>query len=185
MPKKKASSEPHSLVGQKIKAYRLEKDIPLEAVANETGFSVERLKQIESGDITPPVGALLQISRALKIDSSLLLEAQKESLKKRVKEYTKRTEHYAYTTLTPGAENKHLKAFRVTIDPHQDHTGVGYHHEGEEFSYVLRGTVEITVGENVNRLGPGDSLHFNSGIQHNLKNVGEDLAELIVVIYSP
>lgn len=185
MARKKATPETTSLVGQKIKAYRLEKDISLDTIANETGFSVERLKQIESGDITPPVGALLQISRALKIDSSLLLEAQKESLKKRVKEYTKRTEHYAYNTLTPGAENKHLKAFRVIIDPFQDHTGVGYHHEGEEFSYVLRGNIEITVGENVNKLGPGDSLHFNSGIQHNLKNVGNDVAELLVVIYSP
>jgi uncharacterized cupin superfamily protein len=29
------------------------------------------------------------------------------------------------------------------------------------------------VGEHVNTLGPGDSLHFNSGIQHRLSNIGE------------
>ncbi|MEE8540628.1 MAG: cupin domain-containing protein [Desulfobacterales bacterium] len=31
----------------------------------------------------------------------------------------------------------------------------------------------------------GDSLHFNSGIRHNLKNIGEKDAELLVVIYGP
>ena len=58
----------------------------------------------------------------------------------RIKAYTKRTSSYAYTTLTPGAENKHLKAFRVKIDPLTTHEGVGYQHEGEEFVYVLAGT---------------------------------------------
>jgi len=51
--------------------------------------------------------------------------------------------------------------------------------------YVLDCTIEVVVGEHVNALGPGDSLHFNSGIQHHLKNTGETDAELIVVIYNP
>jgi uncharacterized cupin superfamily protein len=62
---------------------------------------------------------------------------------------------------------------------------VGYQHEGEEFVYVLTGTVEVVVGDHVNRLGPADSLHFNSGIRHQLRNVAEEKAELIVVIYGP
>jgi quercetin dioxygenase-like cupin family protein len=73
----------------------------------------------------------------------------------------------------------------VTIDAFQEHLGVGYHHEGEEFVYVLSGKIEIMVGEHVNKLEAGDSLHFNSGIQHNLRNSGESTAELIVVVYSP
>ncbi|MFQ5486798.1 MAG: cupin domain-containing protein, partial [Desulfobacterales bacterium] len=99
--------------------------------------------------------------------------------------YTKRTDNYAYTTLTPGAENKHLKAFRVTVEAMRDHEGVGYNHEGEEFVFVLTGKVEITVGEHVNRLKKGESLHFNSGINHNLRNVGKEKSELLVVIYGP
>jgi quercetin dioxygenase-like cupin family protein len=183
MPRKKKTDD--GSIGQKIKTIRTEKGVAIESVANETGFSVENLKKIESGETTPPVGALLQISRALKIDSGMLLPVQQTTLKARIKEYTKRTQNYAYTTLTPGAENKHLKAFRVTIDPFQEHSGVGYHHEGEEFSYVLSGKVEIMVGENSNILEEGESLHFNSGIQHNLRNIGDVPAELIVVIYSP
>ena len=184
MPRKAADPNT-TTIGQKIKKLRTEKAVSLDNIANETGFSVDHLKQIEAGKITPPVGALLQISRALKIDSSLLLKEEPSNLKDRIKAFTKRTEHYAYTTLTPGAENKHLKVFRVSIDAFQEHVGVGYHHEGEEFVYVLSGKIEIMVGENVNKLETGESLLFNSGIQHNLRNTGESTAELIVVVYSP
>ena len=50
---------------------------------------------------------------------------------------------------------------------------------------MLEGKIEITVGENINKLKKGESLHFNSGIRHMLKNTGKEKAELIVVIYGP
>jgi quercetin dioxygenase-like cupin family protein len=182
MPRKKTAPVP---VGKKIKKARTEKKYTLDRVANETGFSIDYLKEIETGKAMPPVGALLQIARALEIDSGSLLREPESKLQSRIKAHTKRTDNYAYTTLTPGAENKHLKAFRVTIAAQQDHKGVDYHHEGEEFVYVLKGKIEVTVGEHVNTLESGDSLHFNSGIRHKLKSVSDEKAELLVVIYSP
>jgi len=183
MAKKK--TETIDPVGKKIKKARLKKKMTLDRVANETGFSIGYIKEIESGKKIPPVGALLQISRALEIDSGIFFKEMETTIKKRIKAYTKRTEDYAYATLTPGAENKHLKAFKVSIEAEQDHKGVGYQHEGEEFVYVLTGKVEVIVGDHVNKLGMGDSLHFNSGIRHNLRNIGKEDAELLVVIYGP
>ena len=135
MPRKKTAPVP---VGKKIKKARTEKNYTLDRVANETGFSIDYLKEIETGKAIPPVGALLQIARALEIDSGSLLREPESKLQSRIKAHTKRTDNYAYTTLTPGAENKHLKAFRVTIEAQQDHKGVDYHHEGEEFVYVSK-----------------------------------------------
>ena len=183
MPRRKAKKRVP--VGQKIKKARIGKKIKLVQVANETGFSIDYLKEIESGKAIPPVGALLQISRALEIDSGSLLKEPESQLESRIKAHTKRTENYAYTTLTPGAENKHLKAFLVSVDPQQDHEGVGYHHEGEEFVFVLRGKIEVAVGEHINTLETGDSLHFNSSIHHNLKSISDETTELLVVLYSP
>jgi quercetin dioxygenase-like cupin family protein len=177
--------EKSGTVGGKIRNGRTEKAISLEQIANETGFSVAHLKGIEDGNVTPSVGDLLHIARALQIDSGSLIKEQDASLKDRVTAYKKRTENYAYETLTPGCERKHLKAFRVTIEAGQDHKGVGYQHEGEEFNYVLAGKVRVTVGEHRNTLKAGDSLHFNSAIKHQLKNVGHETAEMIVVIYGP
>jgi mannose-6-phosphate isomerase-like protein (cupin superfamily) len=183
MPVKKASKR--ESIGKKIKRVRADKNVTLERIANETGFSVDYLKEIESGHSIPPVGAILQIGRALEIDSASLLKEPASSLEKRIKTHTKRTENYAYKTLTPDAEHKHLKAFRVVIDAQQEHKGVDYHHEGEEFDYVLTGKVQVTVGSHVNTLSAGDCLHFNSGIPHKLRSISAERAELIVVIYTP
>ncbi|MBN1842690.1 MAG: helix-turn-helix transcriptional regulator [Deltaproteobacteria bacterium] len=183
MPRKKQVKSPP--IGEKIKKARQKKRVTLNQVANDTGCSIDYLKKIESGKVMPPVGTLLQISRALEIDSGTLLREQVSTAKRRVRAYEKRTENYAYTTLTPGAEKKHLKAFRVTVDAMKDHKGVGYQHEGEEFVYVLAGDMEVTVGDHVNNLKEGESLHFNSGIRHKLRNVGDKKADLLVVIYTP
>jgi quercetin dioxygenase-like cupin family protein len=183
MPKKKGSGIVP--VGKRIKQARLKKKMTHDVLANETGLSTDYLKQIESGKEIPPVGTLLQISRSLEIDSSMLLKLESSKREDRVKAYTKRTENYAYSTLTPGTENKHLKAFKVTVEPQTDHKGVGYQHEGEEFVYVLSGSIEISVGDHVNRLKKGASLHFNSGIRHMMKNRGKTKTELLVVVYGP
>jgi transcriptional regulator with XRE-family HTH domain len=182
---KRRKSPTPTPVGKRIRAVRVRKKMSLDQVANETGCSIDYLKLVENGKEMPPVGTLLQIARALQIDSGFFLREQTASRKARAAAYTKRTADYAYTTLTPGAENKHLKAFRIHIDAGQVHKGVGYQHEGEEFVYVLRGEVEIAVGDHINRLASADSLHFNSGIQHNMRNTGDDDAELLVVIYTP
>jgi transcriptional regulator with XRE-family HTH domain len=171
-------------LGDRIRSVRTEKGITLDQLANETGCSIKTLESIEKNELTPPVGNLLQISKALSLDSGYLF---KESDKKnsRVEAYEKRTENYAYTNLTPGTEKKHLKAFIVTLDPMANHEGVGFQHEGEEFNYVLSGDVAVTVGEHVNHLKQGDALHFNAGIRHNLKNTSNQIAKLLVVIYTP
>ncbi len=181
MPRTKATTP----IGKRIKTIRNRKKIALDQLANDTGCSIDYLKNIEAGKEMPPVGTLLQISRALHIDSEDLLKEEKQARAKRADAYTKRTQNYAYTTLTPGAEHKHLKAFRIQIKAMQEHQGVGYQHEGEEFVYVLAGSIELTVGEHVNRLKEGDSLHFNSGIRHHMRNVGDKDAELMVVVYNP
>lgn len=180
--KKKTESTP---IGERLRKVRDDKGMDLNQLANETGVSCELLEKIEAGDVMPPVGTLLTLARALETDSETLLAEEAKTKKKREKAYTRRTTHYAYTTLSPGARHKHLKAFKVAIEPNSEHSGVGYRHEGEEFAFVLSGQVEITVGENKNLLAAGDSLHFNSGISHNLRNPGEEPAELIVVVYTP
>jgi len=181
MPRPKKSTP----IGQRIKSVRVRKKLTLDQLANETGCSIDFLKQIEEGTEIPPVGTLLQICRALRIDSGDLLKEPPHARDERADAYTKRTQNYAYTTLTPGAEHKHLKAFRIQVKALQEHQGVGYQHEGEEFVYVLKGRIEVTVGDHVNHLEEGQSLHFNSAIQHHMRNTGKMDAELMVVVYHP
>lgn len=172
-------------IGKRIRQIRLGKKISLDTLANETGLSKAFIKKIEAGDQRPSVGTLLQISRTLHIDSSFLFKEQDDAVEERSRAYTQRTDNYAYTPLTPNAENKHLRAFRIQVEAEKSHAGVGFQHEGEEFVYVLKGKVEVQVGDHVNKLKKGDSLHFNSGVKHDLRNTGKTDSELIVVVYAP
>lgn len=172
--------------GKKIQKLRREKKMTLVNLANETGLSKDYISSIEKGEIIPPVSVILQLSRALEIDSGVLLkEEEKKAGRKRDADYQKRTESYSYEVLTPEARHKHLKAFRVFIDPKADHKGVSYQHLGEEFIYVIKGRIEVMVGENRNVLGPNKCIHFNSSIVHKLRNLSDEKAELIVVLYTP
>lgn len=174
-------------LGKRLMNLRKEKRMTLKSMANETGLAPKYISGIEKGEVMPPVSAILQLSRALEIDSAILLKEEREKAeKKSADDYAKRTEAYTYKNLTPEARHKHLKAFRVFIDPMSEHkTGARYQHLGEEFQYVLKGKVEVLVGENKNILGPGDCLHFNSSIVHKLKNISKERAELLVVLYTP
>jgi len=172
-------------LGDRIRLLREEKGLPLSYLASETGKSEEYLARIEANEIIPPVALLLQLARALQMDTGTffkadgtpeILEAERE----------KRTDNYVYELLTPASADKHLKAFDIRIPPGSTaREGLGYRHSGEEFAYVLEGQMEYTVGENVTRLGPGGTIHFNSNIPHNLANVGDEEAHLLVILYTP
>lgn len=172
-------------IGETIKKIRTEKKIPLDRLAKETGFPVDLLIQIENGEAVPSIGNLLQISRAVGVESDFLFNEKGAERSKRIKAHARRTDNYAYETLSPGTENKHLKAFKVTIESNKEHKGVSNQHVGEEFLYVLSGSIEVTIGDYSTIVNQGQSLHFNSGIHHSMRNIGDIQAELIAILYTP
>ncbi len=180
MAKKAVKSES---LGDRIRKMREAQDIELDALAHKTGYAPEYLQEVENGKTAPPVGFLIQISRALKIDSSSLLGEAKK--KERRKSYSKRTRAYSYQNLTPDSEDKHLWAYLITLDPKKEHERVAYQHEGEEFVYCLDGEAEIQVKDTNNIIKTGESLHFNSADQHTLRNLIDTETKLLVVVYAP
>jgi len=172
--------------GAKMEQMRLAKQLSLEQLATLTGLSQRYLKEIEQGIANPSVSMVIQIAKALSVDSGSFLSAEDAaSERRRMESFYKRTQAYSYKTLTLHAERKHMKAFLVTIDPKQEHRMVDYRHEGEEFVYVLKGQVEVIVGEEEHRLKETETLHFDSGTTHKLRNLSNVEARLLVVIYTP
>ena len=58
-------------------------------------------------------------------------------------------------------------------------------HEGYEYGYVLSGTLEITVGNEVFVLSAGESLGFDSRIPHHFRNVGDTEFQGIWFVHGP
>ena len=103
---------------------------------------------------------------------------------RRAQAFIKRTRSYSYKTLTPEAENSHLRAFMVTIESHRAHKPVEYKHEGEEFIFVMDGDLELTLGGRTHVLKQGESIHFNSDIPHKLKSLSNEATRFLVTLYT-
>ena len=173
--------------GQRIKKLREDHKMDVADLAEKTGQPPEFVEQVESGAITPPVSFLLQLAHALQIDpSNFLTEKEKIQIDgKRQEGFFKRTQNYSYRILTPGAADKHLRAFMVTIEPREKHKMVDYKHPGEEFIFVYKGELEITLGNKVHFLMQGETIHFDSETRHKLRNISDEKCELIVTLYTP
>jgi mannose-6-phosphate isomerase-like protein (cupin superfamily) len=181
----KKKGEKRSL-GQRMKEAREKMGMEVADLALETGYVPEVLKGVEEDRTVPPVSLILQLSRVLRLNmDDLETEEQTRATKRRSKSHKKRVDSYAYTSLSKPGPDKHLRGYLVTIDARTEHKGVEYHHQGEEFIFVLKGGITIQVGENVSRLAKGESLHFNSSLHHKLSNPNSEVAELLAVIYVP
>ncbi len=173
--------------GQRIRKLREDHKMSVVDLAEKTGQPLEFIEQVESDSLTPPVSFLLQLSNALQIDpSQFLTEQDKIQIDgKRQETFIKRTQNYSYRTLTPGAADKHLRSFMVTIEPKEQHKMVEYKHPGEEFIFVYKGELELTLGSKVYHLKQGETSHFDSETKHKLRNLSEEKCELIVTLYTP
>jgi electron transfer flavoprotein alpha subunit len=173
--------------GQRIKKLREDRKMGVCDLAEKTGQTPEFIEQVESDSLTPSVSFLLQLSQALHMDpSNFLTEQEKIQIDgKRQESFVKRTQNYSYRTLTPGAADKHLRAFMVTIEPKEKHKMVEYKHPGEEFIFVYKGELELSLGDKVLHLRQGETTHFDSETKHKLQNITDEKCELIVTLYTP
>lgn len=90
--------------------------------------------------------------------------------------------HRSSLTMSEGVVWERLAAtpehavnfMKITYAPGATSTGGGamVSHEGYEYGYVLKGTLEIVVGAETFTLHEGESMGFDSMIPHRLRNVG-------------
>jgi len=172
--------------GEKIQKLRESQNWSRETLAKATGQSPEFISQVETNEISPPVSFLVRLAGALDVDPGTFLNKEEKNILRdqRTQAFIKRTLNYSYETLTPEAENSHLRSFMVTIESHHDHKPVAYKHEGEEFIYVMEGLLEFTLGNKIHKLKKGESIHFNSDIPHKLKSLSNELTKCLVTLYT-
>jgi transcriptional regulator with XRE-family HTH domain/quercetin dioxygenase-like cupin family protein len=101
--------------------------------------------------------------------------------------------HRSILTMAEGVVWERLAAtpehavnfMKITYAPGAASTGGGdlVSHEGYEYGYVLKGTLEIVVGSETFTLNEGESMGFDSKIPHRLRNVGKGAFEGIWFVH--
>ncbi len=75
--------------------------------------------------------------------------------------------------------NRALSLMQERYAPGADTGAEMLRHEGEEGGVIVAGEIELTVGGETRKLGPGDAYYFTSSIPHRFRNVGKVACEII------
>lgn len=164
---------PARRVGQRLRRLRLGRDASLAEVARACGFSVGFLSSLERGQTSASVATLHKLARFYKINVLDLFNASEAN------PHLVRPGERKRLEAGPGVQMELLAWGNTVMEPHLFRiapgagSGDGYAHEGEEFLYVLRGQMEISLnGNRTVRLRPGDSFYFESSTPHRWSNPG-------------
>ncbi|NJP40143.1 cupin domain-containing protein [Oscillospiraceae bacterium HV4-5-C5C] len=86
--------------------------------------------------------------------------------------------------LIPNAQKNMMEPVLLTIQP-GGHSFLDNPHEGEEFGYVLEGSVAICLGKQQFEARVGESFYYRADLPHQIRNTGTELARLVWVSTPP
>jgi DNA-binding transcriptional MerR regulator/quercetin dioxygenase-like cupin family protein len=161
-------------VGLRLRNLRVKRGRSLKSVARECGISAGFLSAIERGQMTASVGTLRKLARFYRLNILDFFDAAQSNPHLVHPTQRKRLE------AGPGVKMELLAWGDTVMEPHLFRiapgagSGEAYAHEGEEFLYLLRGQMEISLdGGTRFRLKPGDSFYFESSTPHRWANPGK------------
>jgi transcriptional regulator with XRE-family HTH domain len=183
-------------VGEKIRELRERKGFSLQEMSNRTGYSSALISQIENHMISPPLGALIKIAKALEIKVGTFFgEDPRESyaiVRKAEGRHTSRfaskegvSYGYSYESLGFDKKDRHMEPFLVTLEPAMVKSEKLSAHDGEEFIFVLGGEMEAILGTHKDILYPGDCIYYDSTIPHKVQCHGGIPTKILAVIWTP
>ncbi|WP_030271395.1 helix-turn-helix domain-containing protein [Streptomyces sp. NRRL B-24484] len=166
-------------LGARLREHRTAGRMTLEGAAARVGLSPAYLSRLETGRRQPSLPVLLGLARAYGTSVSGLLGEQPGEPDPVVRGGVigpGRAGGWGYRRA--GAPGRAMQALRVQVPPGVQDAVVRVH-PGEEWLYVLRGRLRLTLGESVHHLDEGDSAHFDSLTPHCIAADTPDGVELL------
>lgn len=166
-------------IGPRFRKLRLQRGESLATVAEAVGVSIGFLSNVERSQSGASVGIMRKLAQHYGLNildlfspidgtGPLVRPRDRKSLKG-----------------GPGVQMELLASGKITMEPHLFRVAPGagsgdsYSHDGEEFLYLVRGRLTISLGEEEFRLGAGDSFYFASQTPHRWHNPGK--AETVIL----
>lgn len=179
-------------LGKRVQAARHKQGKTLAEVAEAAGVSTTTISRVERGQMALTYEKLNALAKALQLDISTLFAGpdagvnpeREPSLTAAGHGISYRSDTSCYTMLNVDLRNKrmnptHMVVYARSVGDFPDFS----RHEGEEFVYVLKGTLEVHFETNkVMTVKKGDCLYFDSRVGHLYVSVGEGNAEIIGAI---
>jgi len=198
-------------IGEKIKRRRLELNLTLEQLSEKTGLSKSFLSQIERDLAQPSVTSLKRIAHELAISVVYFFADNDingnlwgyaryfESIAKGSSNYSKDIKvvrasrrkgitlpgcDVVYEILTPDL-NRQLEVMYMRISEGETSGEPMVDAPGEKFGFVLNGTLEFSVGDEVYTLESGDSIVHPADVPHTWRGLKGKPIEVLWVQTPP
>ncbi|MCX7882661.1 MAG: XRE family transcriptional regulator [Brevinematales bacterium] len=177
--------------GEKLREVRERRGLTLKEVAERAGVSESLVSQIERNRVSPAMDTLLALVEVLDMDIEYLFRDWKRA---RPLAYVPREKRerfevegtwYERLASIPGQEGEGIEGYVVWIPPHGEKKSAPTGHKGKELGIILRGEGEFILGEAVYPLKEGDSIAFESGVSHTLRNVSDIPLEAYWILTPP
>jgi transcriptional regulator with XRE-family HTH domain len=177
------------LVGTRLRYFRTKLGFSQRRLAKKAGIASSTVSLIESGAISPSIGSLKRILDAAGIS---LAEFFNSDPPKRDQVFFRKDElspisrgAISYRQVGNDLSRDSLQILYESYQPGADTGRVLLSHEGQEGGVIIEGQLEVTVGDHVRVLGPGDAYLFYSKVQHRFRNVSKKLCTLISACTPP
>lgn len=179
-----------SVLATKVRTLRAQKGLTLRELATRTRMSASALSKIEKDQLSPTYEKILSLAEGLSVDVSELFSQKakagaggRRTITRRGQGVTSKTSPYDYEFLCADLWDKHFVPVLAQIKAHSLHEFPELpHHEGEEFVFVLRGSVILhTEFYAPLHMDVGDSCYFDSVMGHALIAKGDEDADVLWV----
>jgi transcriptional regulator with XRE-family HTH domain len=172
-------------IGSTIRAIRKRKNVTIAQICEATGLSQGFMSQIENNKTSPSISTLENIAQTLKVPLAYLL-LKKEDRMSIVRKIERRitTSGSEKLKVEHLSSTKNVRMMLVEFPPGASTGDVPHAHEGEEVHVVIKGRIYAEQGEDTAEFGEGDSFSWNACAPHVVRNIGDDMAILLISIYT-
>jgi len=163
-------------IARRIKGLREIKGISRESLCSSLNISLDEYMSMENGKTDISVGQLIKISQLFQVELGAILTGEDPKLH----QYcivrsshgiiVERKNQYRYENLAYNFINKLAEPFIVTAEPEEKEQDLQFNsHPGQEFNYVLEGSMKVFFENHEVQLHQGDSIYFDSSFRHAMK----------------
>ena len=173
-------------IAERIKELRTILEVEAADLAKQVNVSVEAYEQYENAETDIPIGVIYAVAAALNVDPTVLLTGESP----RMSSYTivrqgngvsvERYKGYKFSSLAFNYIGRSFDPMIVDLEP-MDKGPELVTHGGQEFNYVLKGTVQLVIGNKEFLLEAGDSAFFNPMTPHGQRAVGGPVRFLTII----
>lgn len=159
-------------IGNKIRELRNQKGLTQEELAGRCELSKGFISQLENDLTSPSIATLIDILQCLGTDLKHFFDdADDKQIVFRNEDFFEKIDselHNKIEWIIPNAQKNMMEPIRVTLDP-DGSTYPDQPHEGEEFGYVLSGSITLIIGNRSMKVKKGEAFYYSAAAEHYIK----------------